>query len=376
MRLKNPQYLRTCIAAVILTSLTLAGCSDSDDEVVVTGIDTGTDTDSDTDTDTVTAGLDVASFRDGALASSDIIDCELSDGTQTQCYEIVTTGSEKATDIIGPFCPGNFDTTAEDAGIWLDGGTLYEASGDFFMNLVNLYSSEFPPAENWDFSDENGDLQVITTQAGCEAAANPNVDPEFQSHCVQCALELQDPEILSQTFVIPVIPIEADVVGSLSADAGVSISGFQIASRAPVEDILGNWTIAAFDDCGGHINPNEGYHFHSATGRSGCNSEDVSVEADGHTLIGYAMDGYGIYSGLDESSEEINALDECNGNIDDVRGYHYHASSPEENEHIACYRGKTVETSEAPGGDGPPGNGPPDGEPPAEAPDAGARPAQ
>ena len=392
MRVRNPGHLRTCIATVLLTSIFLAGCSDSDDGVDVgdstdTGSDAdssiaGSDTDSDADTDSNTGsstapdaeltgvGLDIGNFRDGALESSEIVDCELSDGTETQCYEIVTTGTEKTSDIIGPFCPENFDTTVDNAGIWLDGGTLYEADGEFFTGLANLYSDTYPPAANWDFADENGDLQVVTTQAGCEAAAQPDVEPEFQSHCVQCLLENQDPAILSQTFLIPVSPIEADVIGELSADAGVSVNGFQIAAQAPVEDILGNWTIAAFDDCGGHINPNEGYHYHSATGRTGCNSEDTSVEADGHTIIGYAMDGYAIYSGLDESSDEINALDDCGGTTDDIRGYHYHASSPEANEHIGCFHGKTVATAEG-GGDGPPGGGDrPDGEPPEGAPPA------
>jgi hypothetical protein len=38
-----------------------------------------------------------------------------------------------------------------------------------------------------------------------------------------------------------------------------------LAQAAPVDAILSNYTIAAFDDCGGHINPFEGYHHHAAS---------------------------------------------------------------------------------------------------------------
>ena len=344
MKLNNSGYLRSCIATALLTSIAVIG--HSDDVVNTPDMD---------DTLTDVAARFADTFDEGALVSSDIIDCELSDGTATQCYEVVTTGSAKSTDDIGPFCPENFDSTEDESGIWLDGGTLYEADGDFFRDLPNIYASTYPPASSWDFADADGNLQVITDQVGCEAAARPDVDENYWSHCVQCDLDLQDPAILSQTFLIPVTPVEADEAGDLTNDAGVSVSGFQIAAAAPVGAILGNWTIAAFDDCGGHVNPHEGYHFHSSTGRAGCNSENTNTDEEHPSLIGYAMDGYGIYAGLDDTSDEAKALDECGGNSNEELGYHYHAASPELNEHIACFHGKTVETAEA----GRPGGGPP-----------------
>ena len=50
-----------------------------------------------------------------------------------------------------------------------------------------------------------------------------------------------------------------------------------------------------FDDAGGHINVNQGYHYHAATGLS------YSIaQPDGHApLIGYALDGHAIYDLLD-----------------------------------------------------------------------------
>lgn len=362
--LKFKEKFRVLLALTIL-ALVVTGCSDSDDdspggdttEDTANGGDTVPDENpGSTDADTLEVNLD--NFIADALLSSEIVDCTLSDGTSTQCYELVTVGAEKTSDMIGPFCPPTTTSTAEEGGVWLDGEEIYEADGDFFLNLPNLYGQTYPPQENWILYDENGDINITDTQEGCEAAARPDVDPEFQSFCVECALEYVDD--LTLTFTIPVTPEAADTAGTLSGTAGISLNGFQIAAQAPVEDILSNFTIAAFDDCGGHINPNDGYHYHSATGGDGCNSS--GTEADGHpSLIGYAMDGYGIYGTLADGEAELDLLDDCNGVEDATYGYHYHASSAETNSHIGCFSGKTVDSGE--GGPGGPG-GPPDGEPP------------
>ena len=289
--------------------------------------------------------IDITRFTTGALTSSDVVDCELSDGTAAQCYELVTAGIEKTDDMIGPFCPSSTTSNADGGGVWLDGDTLYEADGDFFLDLPNVYGQTYPPADSWIFYDDNGNIRVTDTLEACQAAARPDVDPEYQSYCVECSLGDLDATDLPLTFLIPVTPVAADTIGNLSGNVGISLNGFQIAARAPVDDILGNWTIAAFDDCGGHVNPNDGYHYHAATGAEGCNS--AGTEADGHpALIGYAMDGYGIYGTLTDDDPEAGTLDECNGSEDETRGYHYHASSPETNEHIGCFHGLTTTSAD------------------------------
>lgn len=288
--------------------------------------------------------IDLTSFVEGALTSSNIIDCELSDGTAAQCYELVTVGTAKTTDLIGPFCPRTTSSTATDGGVWLDGTSISDADGNFFLDLPNRYGNLYPPADNWIFYDDAGNINVTDTLEACQAAARPDVDPAYQSHCVECALADLDAADLPLTFLIPVVPVPADTAGQLTGTAGISLNGFQIAAQAPVEDILSNWTIAAFDDCGGHVNPNDGYHYHAATGANGCNSS--GTESDGHpALIGYAMDGYGIYGILSAENTEAGTLDQCNGAEDDIRGYHYHAASPESNQHIACFHGLTTQVA-------------------------------
>lgn len=83
----------------------------------------------------------------------------------------------------------------------------------------------------------------------------------------------------------------------------------------------------------------------------GCNSH--GTDSNGHpALIGYALDGYGIYGPLATDGDEVAQLDECHGSEDSEHGYHYHAASPELNQHIGCFHGKTIATGR-PGGPGP-----------------------
>lgn len=293
------------------------------------------------------SAVDLTRFIEGSLVSSEIVDCELADGTTTQCYKLVTVGTAKTSDMIGPFCPATTSTSGDNAGIWFDGTALYQSDGSFILNLPKLYGASIPPADQWIMYDADGNVNVTRTLEACQAAARPDVDPAYYGFCVECSLEDLDID-LSMTFTIPMTPQVASEPTRLSREAGVSLNGFQIAARAPVDDILSSYTIAAFDDCGGHVNPNDGYHYHAATGAEGCNSH--GTDSNGHpALIGYALDGYGIYGPLAADSAEIANLDECNGNENSEHGYHYHAASPELNQHISCFHGKTIDTGRAGG---------------------------
>ncbi|MDO6462374.1 YHYH protein [Granulosicoccaceae sp. 1_MG-2023] len=346
--------------------------SDTETSVSDTGSDTSTDTSTDTDTDgTLSIDVDPTLFAEDALVSEpEIVDCTLSDGTETSCYQFVTAGAPP-THEVGPFCPESIYSTADEAGIWLDGsGEVWDVDGDFILNLPNLYDDD-----NWQLYDPvSGDVYVTDTQEACEAAARPDVDEAYQNYCVECSVDYIDGGV-SETWLIPVTPVAADATGSLSAQIGLALTGIHMTASAPVEDILANYTIAAFDDCGGHVNPTEGYHYHAATGCS-----EVASSDDGHAgLIGYALDGYGIYGLLDADGNEPEGLDECRGQVDEVRGYHYHAAGAGENLFIGCFHGKTVEgvgETDVGGPEGLPTDGelPPDGVPPEGVPPEGAPP--
>ncbi|MEZ5373071.1 MAG: YHYH protein [Microthrixaceae bacterium] len=163
---------------------------------------------------------------------------------------------------------------------------------------------------------------------------------------------------------IPVEPVAADGVTQSRGNSGITLQGVVIAEAAPVDAILGAYTIASFDDCGGHFNPVEGYHLH---GELGWSSVGGATEGD-TAMFGYAMDGFAVFSPFEEG-EEPDDLDECNGHTTDDAGYHYHANRAEKNDVITCLTGQTASSGDAAGGAGPPGGGAPPadgGAPPAD----------
>ena len=205
--------------------------------------------------------------------------------------------------------------------------------------------------------DDQGNVLVTETQAEFEAAARPDVDPALQNHCIQGKVDwLENGEPITSEVLIPTTPVAADKAVSTQAVLGVTLDGVRIDASAPVEAILGAYTIAAFDNCGGHFNPVEGYHLHGAVGCS-----EVGVAADGDTAqFGYALDGYPVHSPFDDGQAPSD-LDECNGHTTEAGGYHYHANPAAKNQVIACMIGQTAESADAaggqPGGAGPPGGG-------------------
>lgn len=265
------------------------------------------------------------------------INCTLSDGTETECYQI-QTNSTPTDHPMGPWCPNNISDDASAGGIWLEGGEVYDVDGAFIENMATFYNDQ-----TWQMYDADGKIYVTETQEDCVNAANPNVGDEYQNFCVECL-----PSYIAnvtQTWLVPVTPVKVSTAAyfatgpgggsSLPSTRGIALNGVEFSAPAPVNNILGAYTLAPFDDAGGHINVNQGYHYHAATGVS------FSVEqSDGHApLIGYALDGYGIYAFEDADGNEATDLDDCRGHYDEVRGYHYHVDAAGNNNFINCLHG-------------------------------------
>ena len=295
------------------------------------------------------AGLDISLFFEGALAETVTTeDCTLNGGAETTCYRITVAG-DPVTYETGPFCPDTITDSAEAGGIWFDGDGVYDIDGEFIVGLAELYDDD-----NWHMYDEDGNVLVTETAEEFEAAARPDVDPALENHCVEGRLEwLENGEPITTTVVIPVEPELADSASAQQGNLGVTLDGIVIAESAPVDAILGAYTIAAFDDCGGHYNPFDGYHLHGAVGCS--TLEDLSEGAS--AMFAYAMDGFPVYTALDDGDSAD--LDTCNGHETDELGYHYHANDAAENQVIQCLIGQTVA-----GADGAPEVGGPGGPPP------------
>ena len=342
---RSPTLVLPLAAAFILAS---CGADESSSDA-----DSGDATSSATSTEVASAGLDTSLFLEGALAQEPTTeDCTLSGGDTTTCYRITVSGYPTDHEV-GPFCPATITDGADAGGIWFDGDNQYDISGSFIEDLATIYDDE-----TWKMYDENGDVLVTETQEEFEAAARPDVDPALQNHCVQGELAwLDGGEPITSEVLIPTTPVAADATSESRAILGVTLDGVRIDASAPVDAILGAYTIAAFDDCGGHFNPTEGYHLHGAVGCS-----EVGEAGDGETAqFGYALDGYAVHSPYADDDEEAAAgLDQCNGHITEALGYHYHANQAKKNLVIPCFTGQSVESEDAAGGP-PGGGGPPDG---------------
>ncbi len=263
------------------------------------------------------------------ISGPEVVDCTLSGGAETECFFITVSGSPLDY-TPGPWCPTNISDGADAGGIWLEGGEVHDVDGDFIANLAEFYGDT-----NWQlFDPDTGDVRYTGTLEACEAAARPDVDPEYQNYCVQCLPEyVSDDNML--TYVIPLEPVAADEPGRTGqSGSGVAYNGVGLDGPAPVDAILSAYTIAAFDDCGGHVNPFVGYHYHAVTD---CleDSPMVTEDATHGAQIGIAMDGYAILSHLMADGSHPTDLDQCNGHTEDG-SYHYHAGAAGSNAILGC----------------------------------------
>lgn len=296
-----------------------------------------TDTD-DSGTTEVVVEVDVSLFlEDGTTVTITEVACTLSDGTSTTCYQIVAT-STPTDHQMGPWCPGNIADGPDSGGIWLENGEVYDVDGEFIQNMATFYGDN-----TWKMYDSNGDIYTTDTETDCANAANPNVGAAYQNFCVECLPSYV--ANLTQTYLIPTTPVKQDNPVSFAMGGpgggngpsvrGVAFNGVRFDAAAPTDAILGAYTLAPFDDAGGHINLNAGYHYHAVTGLT-----TQIAQTDGHAaMIGYALDGHGMYEQLDENGEEPTDLDDCRGHYDDIRGYHYHVAAPGSNSFIDCLGG-------------------------------------
>lgn len=285
--------------------------------------------------------VDPTLFLDGGLAEPITIESRtLSDGTTADCYKIVVTSLATDHDM-GPWCPSNIADDASAGGIWLEGGEAYDVDGEFVKNLATFYEDS-----KWMLYDSvSGNITKTETQQECEDAANPNVGAEYENYCVECLPSYV--ANLTHTYYIPVTPKAASSANSFGMGPrdpgpsvrGLAFNGVVFDAPAPVSNILGAYTLAPFDDAGGHINLAAGYHYHAATGLS-----TKVTQADGHAaMIGYALDGYPMHEHTDADGNEYTDLDASLGHTDDTRGYHYHVDYKGTNNFINSLHGEYAE---------------------------------
>ena len=125
--------------------------------------------------DLAAPGVVATNFLEGSLTKAITTeDCTLSDGTETTCYRIEVSGAPVDTKI-GPFCPESTSSTAEVSGIWLDGEKMYNADGQFIMDLSTIYKDV-----KWKLYDDSGNVKVTDTKEAFQGAARPDVQEAYK----------------------------------------------------------------------------------------------------------------------------------------------------------------------------------------------------
>ena len=286
---------------------------------------------------------DIAGFFAAAdvVAGPDLVDCILSGGTQTTCFSI-TFRPNPLTYTPGPWCPTSISDGAEAGGIWFLDDETVDVDGAFIASLAEIYGDT-----NWQlFDPDTGAVRFTGNLEACQAAARPDVDPAYQNYCVQCLPEYM-PEEATITYVIPLEPVPVwRGAPTNRTGSGVAFNGVRLDGPAPVEAILGAYTIAPFDDCGGHVNPHVGYHYHAVTD---CLSDAPTIPgaADDEGMaahggqIGIAMDGYAIFANLLGDGQAPEGLDRCHGHAAEGLPYHYHAGAAGSNQILGCLSAET-----------------------------------
>ena len=274
------------------------------------------------------------------ISGPEVVDCTLSGGSSASCFQI-TVKPSPTTYTPGPWCPGSITDSAEKGGIWLENGEVHDVDGAFVEDMANFYSDA-----NWQLFDaDSGAIRVTDTYAKCAGAAKPNVEPEYQQHCVECQMEYLD-EDATITYTIPMAARVADQPSETrNSGSGLAFNGIRLDGPAPVADILGNYTLAPFDDCGGHINLHVGYHYHAATD---C-LEDTASKSDHSSVVGLAMDGYLIHARLLSNGSVPADLDQCGGHTTEQLDYHYHAGKQGSNAILSCLTAEYGCVSNVPG---------------------------
>ena len=167
-------------------------------------------------------------------------------------------------------------------------------------------------------------------------------------------------KISSQTLQLtlnanPTVNPQASCIGG---EVGISLTGSYIFNAF---DAGGRDAVAheLQDHCAGHPQSSGVYHYHSVP-----SPQCVNDTASGHSkLLGYALDGFGLYGYHGESGKNItNAeLDECHGHAHEIEWdgknvvmYHYHATW-EFPYTVGCFRGTAVRLSLGEGGGQQPG---------------------
>ncbi len=330
------------ILVAMLVLIPLSGCFGGDDE-------SGDET-------TVAGGLAGADTPSGGVTTTgvpddvDLTKLPLGDGYISLEPE---TGSVFS-------CQVDFPDNA--GGALVDGPWINTDAGTWNAEKKVAVPGEIMQPAQFDVAVEGG-KRVIT---GNDLPDEPTGEFPVAADTKAYEYDRNPNQIIAQDFEVdlPANPKQADAASCTSLGAiGVLLDGGYLfnALDGPGRDAVAH---EIQDECDGHPERTGAYHYHSL---SSCIDDPAG---DGHSpLVGYAIDGFGIYGRFGEDGETLTNgdLDECHGHTHEIEWdgkqvemYHYHATY-EYPYTIGCFRGTPSEDEDLgaldPGAGAPPGGG-------------------
>ncbi|HEX9804357.1 MAG TPA: YHYH protein [Candidatus Dojkabacteria bacterium] len=159
------------------------------------------------------------------------------------------------------------------------------------------------------------------------------------------------------SFEVPKNPTLLSSPDCVGGEVGIATTGVLIFNAF---DAGGRDAVATEiqDECEGHPQEGDYYHYH---GYSSC-FEDNEIKNEHSDLLGYALDGFGIYGLKGENGVELSTadLDECHGHTHTIEWdgeekemFHYHMTQDFPYT-VGCFRGQVTTKSLSSGGQGRP----------------------
>ena len=221
-------------------------------------------------------------------------------------------------------------TNPDAGGAFRDGDWIDTANGTWnLLEKVSVEGATVQSGHYFEYGVDGGERVFATADipehptGTFPVAAN---DPAYQFDRNPNRIATQD-----FAFAIPADPVVAASPGCVPGSVGILLSGVVLFNSldAPGRDAVAHETQ---DLCQGHPQASGVYHYHSG---SSC-VIDAFDAGDGHSaLIGYILDGFGIYGRRGEDGVELSSgdLDECHGHTHTIQWdgrtvemYHYHAT--------------------------------------------------
>ena len=274
--------------------------------------------------------LDTSLFSTFSRVSDfELVDCTLSDGTETQCYKVVYENVRETVTVI---CPEN-EGEVGGLGVYTGANGI---TGEGIRALDDDLWTDFA-TDGYDIINDDGTIN-IQIPAGGPGSGWIDAGSGINGSCLDAELD----ESYLITYYIPAYPVKTNTRTTTRSQSywGISLDGFPFAEQPPSSASQMGVAIPGLDGCGGHPQPDGPYHYHfipqvinDLLDAEGITSTSCTyIDQTSNTILGYARDGFPMYGFQDSDGTTPSDLDNCQGHTHETDEfpdgiYHYHITN-------------------------------------------------